>query len=428
VTEFKIDKDQLSQDLLKCGHCGMCLPVCPVYRETLIETDSPRARLALIKARENGSLEEKPGYVHKIFNCITCMACSQACPSGVHADELVSDARTRIRKKPLPLQQFVTNRILSYPSRLRRLIFPLRVYQKSGARYVAKQSRLLNIMPQQFSRFDSMLPEMSGSPVYRGQQIEFKDEKEAKHKVGYFPGCAQNLVFTSVTRATIQVLLKNDCQVTIPERVVCCGMPHIGYGEIEEAKKLARQNIDAFNNIQVDYIITDCATCGSSLKNYASLLAGDPNYTEKARLFSQKVRDIAEFLMLDISLNRNFHKTNVRVTYHEPCHLGRGQSLKEAPRRLLREIVGDRFVEMNEADACCGGGGSYTITHRKLSMKILDRKMKNLKDSQAEVIVTGCPGCEIQLSQGIARSHQKVRLKHIIELLAEAYSSNRDGE
>ena len=424
MMKYQSDKDKLAEDLLKCAHCGMCLAVCPVYRETLIETDNPRARLALIKAAENSGQSEKQGYIHKIYDCISCMACSQACPSGVHPDEIVSAAKTRVRKKPLPLQKFVTNRVISHPSRLRNLMVPLFIYEKSGTRRLAKRTRLLDFLPEGLSRFDSMLPELSGAPVYRGKRMVWGAEKKTEYRVAYFPGCAQNLVFTSVARSSIRVLLKNECEVVIPVGVRCCGMPHIGYGENEEAKKLARQNIDAYEDAKVEYIITDCATCGSTLKEYASLLSDDPEYAAKARSFSAKVRDITEFLMDDISLNRDFKKLSIKATYHEPCHLGRGQNIKEAPRRLLREILGENFIEMNEADSCCGGGGSYTITHKKLSMKILDRKMRNLKDTCAEVIVTACPGCEIQLAQGIKRSNQKVRLMHVTELLAEAYNIN----
>jgi len=419
----KIDKNKLSEDLLKCAHCGMCLAVCPVYRETLIETDSPRARLALIKSTENGSLDETAGYVHKIYDCISCMACSQACPSGVHPDELVSTVKIQIRKKPLPLQEFITKKVVSHPLRMISSLLPVVLYEKSGLRRLLKRTKLMDLVPEGLSRFDSMLPQLSGKPVYRGKRVVFSPGKEIKHRVAYFPGCAQNLVFTSVAQSTINVLLKNDCEVTIPRGAVCCGMPHLGYGIAEEAQKLARQNIDAFESAGVEYIITDCATCGSTLKGYVALLAGEPEYETRARSFSDKIRDITEFLMKDISLNRDFGKLSYRVTYHEPCHLGRGQSLKEEPRKLLREILGDNFVEMSESDSCCGGAGSYTITHKKISMKILDRKMRNLKDSQAEVIVTGCPGCEIQLAQGIKRSNQKVRLMHIVELLAEAYEA-----
>ena len=215
----------------------MCLAVCPVYRETLVETDSPRARLALIKGAGNSGLDGRKGYIHKIYDCIGCMACSQACPSGVHPDELISCTKAQIRKKPVPLQKLITNRILSHPSRLRTLIFPLEVYEKSGARRLAKRTRLLNLLPKKLSRFDSMLPELSGSPLYNGKEIVFRAEKEPRHKIGYFPGCAQNLVFKSVARSTIQVLLKNECEITLPEGVLCCGMPHIGYGEKEEAQK-----------------------------------------------------------------------------------------------------------------------------------------------------------------------------------------------
>ncbi len=404
----------------------MCLPVCPVYRETLVETDSPRSRLALIKAHNNGTLTEKPGYVHKIYDCISCMACSHTCPSGVHPDEHISNAKTKVHKKPLPLQEFITNRILSYPSRMRQATFPLKLYEKSGIRGLARRSRLLNVLPRKLSRFDSMLPKLAGKPIYHGKKVSFSNGKKALRNISYFPGCAQNLVFTSVARSSIEVLLKNDCRVIIPEGVVCCGMPHLGYGLREEAKNMARRNIDAYDTVKVDYIITDCATCGSTLKEYEVLLEDDPEYADKAKQFSQKVRDITEFLIKDIQLNRSFSMVNTKVTFHEPCHLGRGQDLKAAPRKLLREILGDNFREMNESDSCCGGGGSYTITHEKISMKILDRKMKNLRDSRADVIVTACPGCEIQLAQGIERSGQKVRLMHIIELLAEAYKAGEE--
>jgi len=399
----------------------MCLPVCPVYRETLIETDSPRARLALIRSIETGALNEKRGYIHKIYDCTTCMACSHTCPSGVHPDELISVARTMVCKKPFPLQKIITNNLISYPGRLRNLMVPVNIYQKTGIRRLVKSTGVLDLLPERLSRFDSMLPKTIGAPIYRGEKITFVAEKEAKDCVAYFPGCAQNLVFTSVARSTIEVLLKNDRRVFIPEGVVCCGMPHAGYGELEEAKRLARKNIDAYEASTDEFIITDCATCGSTLKNYDSLLADDPVYAPRARMFSKKVRDITEFLLKDISLNHNFRKLNVKATYHEPCHLGRGQGIKEAPRKLLREILGVNFIEMNEADSCCGGAGSYTLTHRQLSMKILDRKMRNLKDSGAEVIITACPGCEIQLAQGLKRSKQKVKLMHLVELLAEAY-------
>jgi glycolate oxidase iron-sulfur subunit len=406
MMNYPDDRQNPAEDLLKCAHCGMCLPVCPVYRETLIETDSPRARLALLKDAEHVGLDRKKGHIQKIYDCITCMACSQVCPSGVRPDELISRARTQIRKKPLPLQKLIINGFLSHPARLRRLLLPLAVYEKSGARKLAKRTRLLNLFPKRWSRFESMLPELFGPPIYHGQEIVLRNAKQAKYTVGYFPGCAQNLVFTSVFRSTTRVLLKNECDIIVPGGVHCCGMPHMGYGEREEAKRMARQNIDA---------------CGSTLKNYTSLLEEDPDYKEKARAFSQKVRDITEFLLNDIAFNRDFNKLHLKATYHEPCHLGRGQNLKEAPRKVLREILGDNFIEMNEADSCCGGGGSYTVTHEKLSMKILDRKMNNLKESRAEVIVTACPGCEVQLAQGIMRSNQQVRLMHISELLAEAY-------
>ena len=414
----------LSEHLLLCAHCGMCLSVCPVYRETLIESDSPRARLTLIKAVENGSLDEKAGFIHKIYDCTSCMACAEVCPSGVHPDELILSARAQIKKKPSHLQKFITNQILSYPSRLRGSLLPLHMYERSGIRRLVRRTHLIDLLPERLACLDSMLPELSGIHIYCGKKIVYGGSKNTEHKVGYFPGCAQNLVFISVAQSTINVLEMNQCEVSIPAGLACCGMPHIGYGEREEAKKLARHNIDSFRKVDIEYIVTDCATCGSMLKNFGSLLSDDPEYAEKARLFSEKVRDITEFLVNDIVINRNFRKLSSKVTYHEPCHLRRGQNLKEAPRKMLSDLLGNNFIDMNESDSCCGGAGSYTITHHSLSMKMLDRKMKNLKDSGAGILATACPGCQIQLAQGIEQSNQKVRLMHIVELLSEAYRTN----
>lgn len=420
-----MDKEQLSRDLLKCAHCGMCLAVCPVYRETLVETDSPRARLALIRSLEESALKESTGYSARIFDCTTCMACSQACPSGVRPDELILEARAKIRRKPFPLQKLVLHHLMPFSSRLRNLFVPLRLYEKSGLRRLVRQSGIPGLFPIRLSRFDAMLPSLSGAPLYRGHNLVLRPSGKAAQRVGYFPGCAQNLAFTSVSQAAVRVLMKNGCQIVIPEGLACCGMPFTGYGDINETRLLARRNISAFEMAGVDYIITDCATCGATLKKYSALLTDDPEYAARARLFSARVRDITEFLMQDIQLNEGFARLSLRTTYHEPCHMGRGQGLKEPPRKLLRLITGDNFIEMAESDSCCGGAGSYTVTHPGLSLKILDRKMKNLKDTEARAVVTACPGCQIQLGQGIRLSRQNVRLLHIIEMLDEAYRAQK---
>jgi glycolate oxidase iron-sulfur subunit len=197
----------------------------------------------------------------------------------------------------------------------------------------------------------------------------------------------------------------------------------MGYGEIEEARKLARHNIDAFSSSGVEVIVTDCASCGSFLRGYHTLLKEDPEYAEKALAFSEKIQDISEFLAQSISLRQDLGEIRGRVTYHDPCHLVRAQNVADQPRQLLNLIPGLELVEMKEADLCCGGAGSYNLTHYETSMKILDRKMTNIAATGADLIATGCPGCQMQLRLGVKRKGLGARVVHPIELLDQAYQN-----
>ena len=245
---------------------------------------------------------------------------------------------------------------------------------------------------------------------------------EEKYRVGFFLGCAQSLLFAEASAATVRVLNRNGCTVVTPRETVCCGMPARGYGKIEQVLSQARHNIAVFEETGTDIILTDCATCGSMLQEYASLLSDEPEWAERASSFSSRVVDISAFL-LALPLEKPQGRIEARVTYHDPCHLRRGQGVWKQPRALLQMIDGVEFVELPEADWCCGSAGSQVITHPETSLRVLERKMNNLAGTQAGIIASGCPGCQMQLTLGIQRAGLDVKVVHPIELLDQAYAA-----
>jgi glycolate oxidase iron-sulfur subunit len=266
-----------------------------------------------------------------------------------------------------------------------------------------------------------MLPSVPFKPLRRKLKEVTRAKGELKQRVGFFLGCADDLVFNSAGSATVSLLSDNACEVVIPARLECCGMPCLGYGEMEQAIKLAKNNIEAFEAAQVEYIITDCGTCGSFLKGYSDLLKGQPQYAERAEKFSQKIRDISEFLVERIDRKSITGEIRGKVTYHDSCHMRWVQKVSSQPRQILELIPGLELVEMREADTCCGGAGSYNLTHYKASMGILDRKMSNIAATGADLVATGCPGCRIQLRLGVKRRSLKGQVVHPVELLRQAY-------
>jgi glycolate oxidase iron-sulfur subunit len=240
--------------------------------------------------------------------------------------------------------------------------------------------------------------------------------------VAYFLGCVQGVMMAEGSKATVEVLAENGCDVVVPSQVKCCGMPMVGYGFKDEARAMARYNIDLLMGLNVDAIVTDCATCGSSLKEYPHWLADDPEYAQRAQEFAAKVRDISEFLV-EIGIRPPSGKVQARVTYHDPCHLCRAQDVREQPREMLR-AAGVEFVEMEGADTCCGSAGTQLITHYHTSVGVLDTKMDNVAETGAEIIASGCPGCQMQLTVGVKRRGLEAQVLHPSQILAQAY---RDG-
>jgi glycolate oxidase iron-sulfur subunit len=325
--------------------------------------------------------------------------------------------------RPAGWKQVLFKGILSDAKRMELTTWPLRVYQRLGIRRLVYASGLMRFLPKQLRDLEAMLPHLPQRPLRPSLPILTKAGGEERYRVGFFLGCAQNLLFAEESAATLRVLARNGCTVTTSKEVVCCGMPARGYGRLDLVRAQAQHNIAIFEQCSVDVIITDCATCGSTLKEYGTLLADNPDWAARAKAFSKKVRDISEFLA-EIPLEKPSGRIEARVTYHDPCHLRRAQQVWKQPRSLLSMIDGLEFVELPDADWCCGSAGSQLITHYETSLKVLDRKMDNLAATGAQIIASGCPGCQMQLNTGIERRGLPVKVVHPISLLDEAYESS----
>ena len=414
-----IDKPS-ENEYLNCIHCGLCLAVCPTYREQLTETASPRGRVVLARKSLEGELELDSDLIEHMYSCFTCMACNDLCPAGIHpADLALAMRQVQEQIRPTDWKQALFGGLIPKPGRMELATLPLRLYEMLGLRRLVYALGLRKLMPAQVRDMEAMLPRLPQRPLRQVLPEVTESNSNNRYRVGFFLGCAQSLMFAKESAATVRVLARS-CTVITPKETVCCGMPAAGYGRQDLVRKQAQHNIALFEQADVEVIVTDCATCGSTLKEYRQLLAEDPAWVERAVSFSEKVRDVSEFLA-SIPLEKPQGRIEARVTYHDPCHLRRGQGVWKQPRALLKMIDGLEFVELPEADWCCGSAGSQLISHYETSLKVLKRKMDNLESTQAEYIASGCPACQMQLNVGIRQRGLSVQVVHPIMLLDQAY-------
>jgi len=411
-------------DYLNCIRCGLCLSVCPTYREHLSETASPRGRVALARKGLDGQLELSPNLIEQMYGCFACMACNDACPVGIQPAELALALRyVQEQQRTTGWKKTLFEKLIPYPWRMEVATLPLRLYETLGIRRLVYALGLTYILPNQIRDMEAMLPRLPQRPLRHVLPTLTPARGKVKHRVGFFLGCAQNLLFSDESAATLRVLSRNGCEIITPRNVKCCGMPAHSYGRLDLVREQAKHNIRIFEEADVDEIITDCATCGSTLKEYGEFLKDDPEWADNAAYFSKNVRDVSEFLV-EIQLEKPKGRIQERVTYHDPCHLRRAQNVWQQPREILKMIDGLEFVELPESDWCCGSAGSQLITHYETSTKVLSRKMDNLESTQAQVIASGCPGCQMQLNTGITRRGLDVKVVHPITLLDKAYEAS----
>lgn len=414
------------EQYLNCIRCGLCLAVCPTYREYLSETASPRGRVALARKGLEGDLDFGANLAEQMYACFDCMACNEICPVGIHpADLAISMRNLYEQRRPAGWKQLLFGSLIPKPDRMEAATWPLRLYERLGLRRLVYALGLRKLLPGKLRDMEAMLPRLPQRPLRQVLPEIIQADGESKYRVGFFLGCAQSLMFAEESAACVRTLSRNGCTVLTPRQTVCCGMPARGYGRNDLVRKQARFNIELFEKADVETIITDCASCGSTLREYGTILADDPVWALRAAAFSNRVRDISEFLM-SIPLEKPQGRLEARVTYHDPCHLRRGQGVWKQPRELLRMINGLEFIDMPEADWCCGSAGSQLITHYDSSLKVLKRKTDNLAGTGAEYIASGCPGCQMQLNVGIRRAGLNVKVVHPVTLLDMAYNSKKD--
>lgn len=396
--------EQLDYSILQqCIHCGLCLPTCPTYDATKHETSSPRGRIALMRAVADGRLASQSAqFAAEMYFCLGCLACESACPAGVNYAEMLEHARAELGPKGGRLLRW----LFAKPARLRTVAKLLRLDQQLGL-----TRALRPLMPVRLRELHELQPEISERFSFDLiREIETpaflrSATPSPRYRVGLLTGCVQDVAYAEVNRDTVEVLLANGCEVVTPRSQVCCGSLLAHNGELELARQLARQNAVAFKD--VDVIVVNSAGCGSFTKQ-------NPEY-------AKKVKDIFEFLA-EIGLrSSDFSPQACRVTYHEACHLVHGQKISQQPRELLRPIPGLELVELPEATWCCGSAGIYNITQPVMSLALLERKMKHIAATGADIVATGNPGCIGQLRYGAKRFGIDVEVVHPVTLLARAY-------
>jgi glycolate oxidase iron-sulfur subunit len=417
------------EDLYKCVHCGFCLQACPTYVETGLETESPRGRIALMKAVNEGRIGLDEDVYRHWDMCIQCRACEDVCPSGVPYGRLIEKTMVQVemRRKVSRLGRLVSwlilGKILPGQSALTGLVGALRLYQKSGLQRVVRISQILKLVPGGVAELESSLPVLPNA-FFAAQGQVYHAHGKPRASVALLSGCVMPLIHGPEMRTVARVLNRNGVEVVVPQSQVCCGAIHTHVGDIERTRELARRNVDAFLALPVDAVITASAGCGTRMKEYGDLLADDPDYAERAAELSAKVRDIHEYLH-DLPIEPPKGRLDFEVTYQDACHLTHTQGIGAQPRALLKSIPGLTLVEMQNSTRCCGAGGTYTVTQREMSLRLLDDKMTSISQTGATVVATGNPGCLMQLQYGAQRNGPPVTVKYVTDLLDEAYTAEK---
>jgi glycolate oxidase iron-sulfur subunit len=417
------DKPQ-QEDLDRCVHCGLCLNSCPTYRVLGLEMDSPRGRIyQMVRVAEGAPIT--PSYLEHMDLCLACRGCETACPSGVQYGRLIEAARADIEtrvERPFHvrlLRNFIFGKLLPSPALLKLTARMVWLYQSTGLQKIARSTGLLKAFGK-LGELEKLAPPAEFPTFFDSYGKVFPAEGERRYTVALLGGCIANISFARLHEATVRVLQKNGCEVHVPRNQTCCGALHLHSGIRADARRLARQNVDALADAGFDAILTNSAGCGSTLKEYHELLEHDEGYREKARRFVGRMKDVNEFLA-GLDLNPRMRTLKWTVTYQDSCHLAHGQKVKAAPRKLLKSIPGLEFREMPFADVCCGSAGIYNVLQTEMSMQVLERKMEYANATPAEVIATANTGCMLQLRAGVAMHGKGQRVAHVIEILDEAY-------
>jgi glycolate oxidase iron-sulfur subunit len=408
-----VDRDLIAD----CVHCGFCLPSCPTYQLWGEEMDSPRGRIYLMKQVLEGEPLDRTVATH-FDNCLGCMACVTACPSGVQYDALIEATRPEVERsvRRRPADRALRAMIFSlfpHTRRLAALRGPLRVAQRTGLpRAVARRSRGKGLVGSMGAMAD-LLP-----PLGHKEKVPVLTSAagEKRARVGMLLGCVQREFFPGVNAATARVLAAEGCEVVAPSEQRCCGALSLHIGREDEALERARKLIATFESLDVDAVVVNAAGCGSSMKDYGRLLADDPAWAGRAAAFSAKCRDVSE-LLVELGPLAKRHPVNATAAYHDACHLGHAQGVRSQPRELLAAIPQLTVREIAEGDICCGSAGVYNLIKPEPARELGDRKAANVIATGASLLITANPGCLMQIDAALRRKGKQVRLAHTVEVL-----------
>jgi glycolate oxidase iron-sulfur subunit len=405
----------------KCVHCGFCLPTCPSYVLLGQEMDSPRGRIYLMRAGVDDRVQVVPSVVHHFDTCLGCMACETACPSGVKYAPLIEQTRAAIESQyPRPsserwFRQLLFS-VLPYPSRLRLLAVPLAL---AGP---IRRSALLKLLPAGLRNMLTLAPSVALADTRRETPELTAAIGPVRARVGLVTGCVQRAFFGAVNQATARVLSAEGCEVHAPRSQGCCGALALHAGEDDTARTFARALIQVFERSGVDTIAVNAAGCGSAMKEYSHLLRNDPEWAERAKAFSSKVRDVTEVLAACDPPRARRQTLNLKVAYHDACHLAHAQGVRSEPRQLLASIPGVHVVPIEESEICCGSAGIFNLVQPEMAVQLGRRKADHIARTSPDVVVTSNPGCILQIRAAAAQAGHSYRVMHIIELLDQALS------
>jgi len=412
------DLDSPSPELIdKCVHCGFCLPTCPTYLLWGEEMDSPRGRIHLMKAGVEGRAEITPTYVKHFDACLGCLACVTACPSGVQYAPLIEKQRAQIERnyeRPAGDRAFrsLLMSLIPYPGRMRIALAPLALF---GG--LVRAIGRAGILPKRLSAALKLAPRVSIGSLFASTPERTAAAGVERMKVAMLTGCVQRLAFADVNDATVRVLTAEGCSVAAPGAQGCCGALPLHAGYIDQARELARHNIDVFERSGVERIVVNAAGCGSAMKEYGELFKDDPAWATRAHDLSAKVRDVSELLAELGEPRAPRHPIAARVAYHDACHLAHGQGVRAQPRALLQAIPGIELVTPAEPEICCGSAGIYNLVQPTPAAQLGERKAKHIAAASPDMIATANPGCTLQIGSAAAKLGYEWPIFHPIELV-----------
>ncbi len=420
------DLKNIENEIIKCMNCGNCQAVCPIYKETLGETGVARGKIQLAKGLLEGKLEYTDKMAEILSLCLTCRACSSNCPCGVQPEKIILATRAAMAKKKgiHPLKRRIFD-VLKRPKLFKFGMAAGSKFQGMGMKKVKGKNLASPRLPIGLD-MRRVIPRLADKSLIKDLPRVNKVDNP-RYKVAFFIGCVNNYIYTDVGKSVVNLLLANDCEVVIPEHQHCCGIPTLMHGDVDTAKEIAKYNLNELSKEEVDYIVTACGTCGSALSHhYLEILENEHGYINVAKKIAPKVYDISEFLVEVIDYKKPQGEVNERVTYHDPCHLVRGDKVvAQQPREILKSIPGLEFVEMSKPDRCCGSAGSFSLTHYEMSSSIRNKKTDDILSVKPTMLVTSCGACKMQLEDGLHQAGEDIPVRHVAQLLEMSYNNEK---